>query len=130
MAGRILLVCALLAVAGFVSVGLFVWKRPLTVDAWFSRGALGKSGLERSEVPTSFGQVTVWEGGAGPTVLLLHGAGDQAGTWARAVTRLVGRYRLVIPDLAGHGGVGPGHGPDPHGADRRRGPGGARRPRR
>lgn len=111
VAGKILLACGLAAVAAFIAVGAFVWKRPLTVDAWFSRGALGKSGLERTEVPVSFGEVTVWEGGSGPTVVLLHGAGDQAGTWARAVTRLVGRYRLLIPDLAGHGASDPAEGP-------------------
>ncbi len=88
-----------------------VWKRPLTVDAWMSRTALKINGLERTELQTDSGRMTVWEGGSGPTLVLLHGAGDQAGAWARIIGGLVGDHRLVIPDLPGHWKSDPRSGP-------------------
>jgi len=104
--GLVVLFLVALAVGGVV-----LWKRPLEVDAWVSRRALAKTGLERATVSGPAGPVAVFEGGSGPTLVLLHGAGDQAGTWARVAPALVGRFRLVIPDLAGHGDSAPGGGP-------------------
>jgi pimeloyl-ACP methyl ester carboxylesterase len=43
---------------------------------------------------------------AGPTILLVHGGGDNGGTWAELVPRLQTLGRVVAPDLRGHG-----HGP-------------------
>jgi len=105
LVGRVLLILALLAVL------TYVFRHPLAVDARVSRYALRKAGLERSEVEVPFGKVSVWQGGSGPTVVLLHGAGDQAGAWARAVPRLVEHYRVLVPDLAGHGASDPRTGP-------------------
>ena len=42
-------------------------------------------------------------GGAGPLLVLLHGAGDQAGTWSKVAPELKRHFQLLIPDLAGHG---------------------------
>jgi pimeloyl-ACP methyl ester carboxylesterase len=44
-------------------------------------------------------------------MVLLHGAGDQAGAWARIVKPLVDEYHVVIPDLPGHWGSDPPKGP-------------------
>lgn len=88
-----------------------IWKRPLTVDAWMSRLALGKRGLQASELATPAGTMTVWEGGSGPAMVLLHGAGDQAGAWARIVEPLVADYRVLAPDLPGHWKSDPRTGP-------------------
>ncbi len=41
--------------------------------------------------------------GAGPDVLLLHGAGASAHSWHKLIARLEGRFRLIAPDLPGHG---------------------------
>ena len=71
------------------------------------RGALGMFGLERRELDGS----VYWIGGKGETLVLLHGTNDQAGTWARVVPHLVSRYRLILPDLAGHGESEPKSGP-------------------
>ena len=91
--------------------GWLMWRRPLTVDAWMSRIALGQAGLTAAHLETPAGIMTVWEGGVGPTVILLHGAGDQAGSWARAVRPLLERHRLLIPDLPGHWKSAPRDGP-------------------
>ena len=73
-----------------------VFKRPLTVDAWSTRRALVRAGLERRGVTSPAGRLAVWEGGEGAPLLLLHGAGDQAGTWADIVPSLLGSHQLLI----------------------------------
>ena len=89
----------------------YVWKRPLSVYAAFNRRNLAGAGLSEATVDTPMGPQAYWTGGAGPTLVLLHGAGDSAGSWASIADKLVPRYRLVIPDLAGHGHSGPADGP-------------------
>lgn len=107
-AGIFVLVLVVLAVA---AVGLYFWKRPLDVLAQFNRRGLARAGLTEATADTGFGSQHYWTGGSGPTLVLLHGAGDQAGTWSGVVDALAPRYRLVIPDLAGHGGSAPSTGP-------------------
>lgn len=72
---------------------------------WMNRAALHESGFAEVMVASSAGRQTCFTAGSGQTLLLVHGAGDHAGTWAKAVAPLLaaGRYRIVIPDLAGHG---------------------------
>ncbi len=41
--------------------------------------------------------------GAGPVVLLLHGSGASAHSWAEVFTALTGAATVVAPDLPGHG---------------------------
>jgi pimeloyl-ACP methyl ester carboxylesterase len=43
-------------------------------------------------------------------LVLLHGAGDQAGTWNKVVPELKSHFQLVLPDLAGHGESDPAAG--------------------
>lgn len=38
-----------------------------------------------------------------PPVVLLHGGGQSAWTWQRVAGRLAGSYRVLAPDLRGHG---------------------------
>lgn len=90
--------------------GILVWKRPLAVYAWMSRHELKQAGLTKVFVDSSVGRQTVWQGGEGPTIVLLHGAGDQAGAWSKMVPDLLRGYRVVIPDLAGHSESSPAGG--------------------
>lgn len=46
-------------------------------------------------------------GGEGPPLLLVHGLGGAAANWAGVVPLLVGRHRLLVPDLPGHAGSTP-----------------------
>ena len=76
------------------------------------RAALATAGLARKEHDGS----VYWTGGGeaiSHVVVLLHGTNDQAGTWARVVPMLVNQYRLIVPDLAGHGESEPKSGPIP-----------------
>ncbi len=97
-----------------VAVGAAVWfflKRPLALLAWGMRRSLIATGLKKLVVPTPNGPQTVFVGGTGPVLVLLHGAGDHAGTWAHAAKALAKDHTLVIPDLAGHGDSAPATGP-------------------
>jgi len=43
-------------------------------------------------------------GGEGPPLVLVHGLGGAASNWTELVPLLLGRYRLLVPNLPGHGG--------------------------
>jgi len=105
------LVLAALLVMAALAGGLFVWLRPLTVFEWMERRALRNAGLARLEVDTPAGRQVAFVGGTGPVVVLLHGAGDQAGTWSVVAPRLVSSCSVIAPDLAGHGDSEPQTGP-------------------
>jgi pimeloyl-ACP methyl ester carboxylesterase len=89
---------------------LLFWLRPLEVFAWFSRRALTRGGLQKSSVETSLGHQVFWQGGAGPTLVFLHGAGDNAGTWSQVAPRFIDKYRVLVLDLPGHGESALNHG--------------------
>ncbi|MEU5403436.1 alpha/beta hydrolase [Streptomyces sp. NPDC005963] len=41
--------------------------------------------------------------GKGPAVVLIHGIGDSSATWTEIIPGLARRYRVLAPDLLGHG---------------------------
>ena len=86
-------------------------KRPLAFWGWVARQTLKGSKLKRVTVASPVGPQVVFVGGSGPVLVLVHGAGHDAGTWSRVVPALVRHYTLVIPDLAGHGASAPVTGP-------------------
>ena len=89
----------------------YLWKHPLHVYALMNNRALASAGFTQTTVPSSLGPQNVWTGGNGPTLVLLHGAGDSAGTWSSIVGKFTSSHRVVIPDLAGHGRSAPSEGP-------------------
>jgi pimeloyl-ACP methyl ester carboxylesterase len=108
----IVLIVAVAAIAaGGLWVGWMIRFRPLTVFAWQTRLALRLTGLHKVTVEGPSGRQTVFVGGTGPTIVLLHGAGGQAGTWFRVTPDLAKTHRLIVPDLAGHGASAPRSGP-------------------
>ena len=46
---------------------------------------------------------TVLEGGDGAPIVLLHGPGEHSVKWLRVIPELVKTYRVIAPDLPGHG---------------------------
>lgn len=109
---RILMLTAVLFGLVLLAGGFMMWKRPLTVDAFLSRVALNRAGLAEQRLVLADGsRLRYWEGGLGAPLVLLHGAGDQAGAWGRVAPQLAGDFRLIVPDLPGHGGSDPAEGP-------------------
>lgn len=50
------------------------------------------------------GIVAYREAGAGPALALLHGIGNQSGSWTRQLTALGARFRTIAWDAPGYGG--------------------------
>lgn len=111
-AGGIVGLALLAACVAALAAGVWAFfKRPLEVWNFMNRQTLRRAGLKPLTVDTQVGRQVVFVGGDGPVLLLLHGAGDQAGTWAKVVPELAKRFTLVVPDLAGHGDSAPRTGP-------------------
>jgi pimeloyl-ACP methyl ester carboxylesterase len=64
------------------------------------------SGLRERQVVHRGTRIRLWEGGDGPSLLMLHGFGGAAWNFSELAPLLAGR-RLLIPDLPGHGGSPP-----------------------
>ena len=77
-----------------------------------NRRTLLDAGFVEESLNSPVGRQTCFSIGAGQPLLLLHGAGHNAGAWSGTVAALAaaGRYRVLIPDLAGHGTSEPGEG--------------------
>ncbi len=102
-----LVVVLLTLLAGF----WIFWRHPIAVTRHFGMRALAHAGFVKQEVATPAGKTVVWETGRGSTLVLIHGAGDYAGAWALVAPQLTQRYRVLIPDLPGHGESEPAAGP-------------------
>jgi pimeloyl-ACP methyl ester carboxylesterase len=94
-----------------VSVVLLIFRKPLAVFAWMERRSLARQGLKKSILNARTGKITFWEGGSGPILVFLHGAGDQAGAWSQVLPELGAGHRVLLPDLPGHGDSEPARGP-------------------
>lgn len=65
-------------------------------------------------------EIAYWTLGEGPTVILLHPFPAHHEFWLPVAESLATRYRLILPDLRGHGESGVGEGPatmEKHAAD-------------
>ncbi|HYH09028.1 MAG TPA: alpha/beta fold hydrolase [Thermoanaerobaculia bacterium] len=74
-----------------------------------TRAALAAAGFVRHELDGTI----YWSAGTGSTLVLVHGANDQAGTWFTVAPALARTHRVLIPDLPGHGETPPKTGPIP-----------------
>jgi len=54
--------------------------------------------------------VTYAEAGAGPVLLLVHGMAGGYENWREVIEPLARRYKVIAPDLPGHGASAPGNG--------------------
>lgn len=114
---RKIVIAVSLAILGLIGAGgVFFYLEPVRIARWMARRALDRTGLERVSLDGPTGRLNYWRSpapGAGPTMVLVHGMGDHAGTWTRVVTPLGQRHRLLVPDLPGHGDSDPRTGPIP-----------------
>ncbi len=110
LAIKIVLLLVFAAVSALIVFSILFFLRPVATMVWLRRSALRRAGLRKIRLTTTVGGQIVWHGGAGPLLVLLHGAGDQAGTWNKVVPEMNRHFQLVIPDLAGHGQSDPAAG--------------------
>ncbi len=68
--------------------------------------ATSMRGLEDRRVELGGVPVRYLAGGAGPSLVLLHGLGGGALNWVELLPELLERYRVIVPDLPGHGRSG------------------------
>ncbi len=108
---RWLLGAGALVVVGLVAAVVSFTRHPLASLAAWQRRALGKSGFTRQELGSGAERLVFFRAGKGPSLLFLHGLGDQAGSWGKVAAGLTGRYRVVLADLPGHGESEPKAGP-------------------
>ena len=108
----VLALVAVLLLLG-AAAGAIFWKRPLATLAWLGRRRLSAAGFEKHFQTSAVGPQCVFSGGGGGAVVLVHGAGDQAGGWAKIAPRLAKSFAVVAVDLAGHGESAPTEGPLP-----------------
>ena len=107
LAIKIVLLLVSAAVTALIVFSILFFLRPLATTVWLRRSALRRAGLRKTKLTSTVGRQVVWHGGVGPSLVLLHGAGDQAGTWNKVAPELKRHFQLVIPDLAGHGESAP-----------------------
>jgi pimeloyl-ACP methyl ester carboxylesterase len=110
LAIKIVLLLVFAAVSALIVFSILFFLRPVATTVWLRRSALRRAGLRKTKLTTTVGGQIVWHGGTGPLLVLLHGAGDQAGTWNKVVPEVKRHFQLVIPDLAGHGESDPAAG--------------------
>jgi len=92
---------ALVLLAIITAVFLF-WRYPIALSMYLERRELASAGLQRRTLEGAM-KLVVWEGGSGPPLILLHGAGDHAGAWSKVAPQLTANYRVIVPDQPGHG---------------------------
>jgi abhydrolase domain-containing protein 6 len=61
------------------------------------------AGLEKHSVQAGDTQWVYYEGGQGPTIVLLHGFAANKEVWLKVAPMLTAHFRVIIPDLPGWG---------------------------
>lgn len=67
----------------------------------------GVPGLEERRLEVDGVRLRYFVGGEGPPLVLVHGLGGAASNWTELVRALAGRFRVLVPDLPGHGSSSP-----------------------
>ena len=88
------------------ALGVAFYLRPMATMRQISRAGLRLWGASERTVEVDGLPVRYFEASAeagGEAIVLLHGLGDSAETWARVMPRLARGRRVLAPDLAGFG---------------------------
>lgn len=100
MIKKILLVAGL-AVALASSVLYFAF--PETLLRWAMAAERGAAGLDRKTIRVGDHEIVYIEGGAGESIVAVHGFGADKDNWTRLAKLLTPRYHVVALDLPGFG---------------------------
>ena len=99
---RLKVLGALALVLAAISAGIY-----LLAPQWIVRlnewRLASSAGLESHSVDTGQQRWDYYEGGSGPTIVLLHGFDGSRDNWVPVAKELTGNFRVLIPDLPGWG---------------------------
>ncbi len=98
----ILLASLLLA----VGAGVYQFAPSWLVRGWVT-WQVWQNHLQVRSIKVAGVRWVYYEGGQGPTLILLHGFGGSAMDWLPTAKYLVGNFHLLIPDLPGYGQSSP-----------------------
>lgn len=92
-------------------IGVAIWGAatyPRIGDVAFEAGAALESrlyGFEKRRVDVNGLAMSIYDGGpkSAPAIVMIHGYTADKDVWPRFARHLIDDYRIVIPDLAGHG---------------------------
>ena len=92
----------LVAVLAIVLGGSYLFAPQLLMRANFMREAMAAH-LAKHSVQAGDTRWVYYEGGDGPTIVLLHGFAANKEVWLEVAQRLTPHFHLIIPDLPGWG---------------------------
>lgn len=90
------------AVLGAAAGGVYLFAPQLLLKADAARMAM-QSHVEKKTVVAGDTTWSYYEGGQGPTIVLLHGFAANKETWLETVKGLTDHFRVIAPDLPGWG---------------------------
>ena len=108
---KLLIALIALLVVLVVAGALAIYLRPIAIISAANRRTLAKAGFAKSTIDSPVGPQAVFTAGSGPTLIFIHGAGDNAGTWKEVAPRFTDKFHVVALDMAGHGESAPSAGP-------------------
>jgi len=89
-------ILSLIIITGSISCGKTLYN-------FAKKSERGKAQLIEKTVQVGDHKIVYLEGGAGETILLVHGFGGDKDNWTRFAQQFAGKYRVVAPDLPGFG---------------------------
>ncbi len=99
---RLKLLLALALIVGVLGGGAYLltpqWL--MAAHTWYEAD---KADLSTRHVQIGDTDWTYYEGGTGPTIVLLHGYADNRNVWLQVAPLLTRNFHLIIPDLPGWG---------------------------
>lgn len=89
----------IIAMAGLAILNL----APGIVVSTMQSFVASSAGLEKKTIEIDGYTIHYYEGGEGEPLVLLHGMADEKNSFASSAGELTGKYRVILPDLNGHG---------------------------
>jgi len=95
------IIAAILIIVVAAVVAFFAF--PEWIAGYFINYEREKAGLVQNEIMIDDHKIVYLEGGQGKAILMLHGYSANKDNWPRFAAYFTKDYRVVIPDLPGHG---------------------------
>lgn len=99
---RLMFLAIVVVVLGVLLGGSYLFAPQWLLNANYAREAMAAQ-LHKKSVQAGDTRWSYYEGGNGPTIVLLHGFADNKNVWLDVARQLTPHFHLVIPDLPGWG---------------------------